>query len=65
VKKRDHVLGLPDGDGHDAAAGSRSLMGRISEENPDLPISFIKDILIGRVQMQKGNKGPYAFGEDR
>ena len=40
-------------------------LGRIAEENPDLPISFIKDILIGRAQVQSEQKTPYAFGEEK
>ena len=39
-------------------------LGRIAEENPDLPISFIKDILIGRAQVQSQQKMRYTFGED-
>ncbi len=38
-------------------------LGKIAEENPDLPISFIKDILIGRAQVERGLKKPYQFGE--
>lgn len=38
-------------------------LGKIADENPDLPISFIKDILIGRAQIQGGQKTPYVFGE--
>jgi len=40
-------------------------LGRIAEENPDLPISFIKDILIGRAQVQSEQKTLYAFGEKK
>ncbi len=37
--------------------------GEIVEDNPDLPYSFIKDILLGKEQA--GNKllSPYIFGE--
>jgi hypothetical protein len=38
-------------------------LGKIAEENPDLPISFIKDILIGQAQVQSGLRTPYIFGE--
>ena len=38
-------------------------LGKIADENPDLPISLIKDILIGRAQIQGGQKTPYVFGE--
>lgn len=40
-------------------------LGRIAEENPDLPISFVKDILIGRAQVKSGLKKPYVFGEGK
>ncbi len=40
-------------------------LGKIAEENPDLPISFIKDILIGRAQLRSGQKTPYKFGEGK
>ncbi len=40
-------------------------LGKIAEENPDLPISFIKDILIGRAQVGMGQKIPYNFGEGK
>ncbi|MEA3487539.1 MAG: hypothetical protein U9R20_07765 [Thermodesulfobacteriota bacterium] len=39
-------------------------LGKIADENPDLPISFIKDIMIGRAQIQGGQKTPYVFGEN-
>lgn len=38
-------------------------LGKIAEENQDLPISFIKDILIGQAQVQSGLRTPYTFGE--
>jgi len=38
-------------------------LGKLADENPDLPILFIKDILIGRAQIQDGQKTPYIFGE--
>jgi hypothetical protein len=38
-------------------------LGKIAEENPDLPISFIKDILLGREELRAGQKTPYVFGE--
>jgi len=40
-------------------------LGKIAEENPDLPMSFIKDILIGRAQLRSGQKTPYTFGEGK
>lgn len=40
-------------------------LGKIAEENPDLPMSFIKDVLIGRAQLRSGQKTPYKFGEGK
>ncbi len=40
-----------------------AFIGEIVEENPDLPFSFIKDILIGREQAKNGYLTPYVFGE--
>lgn len=37
--------------------------GEIVEENPDLPYSFIKDILIGKEQARNSLLSPYKFGE--
>ena len=37
--------------------------GEIVEENPDLPYSFIKDILIGKGQARNNLLSPYKFGE--
>jgi len=33
------------------------------EENPDLPLPFIQDILVGREQIKSGHDTPYVFGE--
>ena len=38
-------------------------MGKIAEDNPDLPISFIHDILQGREEIKEGLSTPYVFGE--
>ena len=37
-------------------------IGRIAEENPDLPYSFIKDILISLEEMKSEKPAPYQFG---
>ena len=37
-------------------------IGRIAEENPDLPYSFIKDILISLEEMKNEKPVPYQFG---
>jgi len=38
-------------------------IGQMIEENPDLPLPFIQDILIGREQIKAGQGTPYVFGE--
>ncbi|MHB8091274.1 MAG: TA system antitoxin ParD family protein [Syntrophales bacterium] len=38
-------------------------LGRLADENADLPVSLIKEILIARAQVQSGLKTPYVFGE--
>jgi hypothetical protein len=37
-------------------------IGRIAEENPDLPYSFVKDILISLEEMKREKPAPYKFG---
>ena len=38
-------------------------LGRVADENSDLPVSLIKEILIARAQVRRGLKTPYVFGE--
>lgn len=38
-------------------------IGQMIEENPDLPLPFIQNILIGREQIDSGQGTPYVFGE--
>ena len=38
-------------------------IGQMLEENPDMPLSFLQDILIGREQVRSGQGTPYVFGE--
>jgi len=38
-------------------------LGQIVEENPDLPMPFIQDILVGKEQINAGQGTPYVFGE--
>jgi len=38
-------------------------LGQIIEENPDLPLQFIQEILVGREQIKSGQGTPYIFGE--
>lgn len=37
-------------------------IGKIAEENPDLPLSFVKDALIGLEEVHAGNASEYTFG---
>ena len=39
-----------------------STIGKIAEDNPDLPYSFIKDILLARQDAAKGHVSPFEFG---
>ena len=39
-----------------------SAVGKIAEENPDMPYSFIKDILIAKQEAAEGELIPYEFG---
>ncbi|MCP4104096.1 MAG: ParD-like family protein [Desulfobacteraceae bacterium] len=38
-------------------------IGQLIEENPDIPLPFIQDILLGREQIKAGQGTPYVFGE--
>jgi len=38
-------------------------IGQMVEDNPDLPLPFIQDVLIGREQIKAGQGTPYVFGE--
>ncbi len=38
-------------------------IGQMVEDNPDLPLPFIQDILVGREQIKAGQGTPYVFGE--
>ena len=37
-------------------------IGKIAEENPDLPYSFIKEILLAKTELADGHITPYEFG---
>jgi len=39
-----------------------SRIGKILEENPDLPYSFVKDVLLAKKQLESGDVTPYEFG---
>ena len=38
-------------------------IGKTVEENPDLPLPFIQDLLIGKEQIRAGLGTPYVFDE--
>ena len=37
-------------------------LGKIAEENPDLPLGFIKGILVGKEEIVAGDVSEYEFG---
>lgn len=37
-------------------------IGRIAEENPDLPLHFVQDVLLGLEEADSGNLSEYQFG---
>lgn len=37
-------------------------IGKIAEENPDLPYNFIKEILLAKAELADGQVTPYEFG---
>ncbi len=37
-------------------------IGKCAEENPDLPYSLIKEIMIGLEELDQGESSEYAFG---
>lgn len=51
--------------GHRSLAGQIehwARMGKCAEENPDLPYSLIKEILIGLEELDENEKTEYKFG---
>ena len=38
-------------------------LGQLAEDNPDLPLSFLRDVMIGRKQLASGQGSAYVFGE--
>ena len=42
-----------------------ALLGKIAEDNPDLPFPFIKDILIGMQEMKAGDVSSYEFENEK
>ena len=39
-----------------------SKVGRVAEENPELPFSMIQDLLIGLEEIKAAHVTPYQFG---
>jgi hypothetical protein len=37
-------------------------IGKCAEENPDLPYSLIKEILVGLEELDQGERSDYRFG---
>jgi hypothetical protein len=38
-------------------------IGKIAEENPDMPYNLIKDILLGKQEIESGEFSEYLFNE--
>ena len=38
-------------------------IGRIVDENPDLPLPLIQEILLAKEEIRSGMGSPYVFGE--
>jgi len=37
-------------------------IGKLAEENPDLPLSFVRDALVGLEEIKAGQTSEYTFG---
>lgn len=37
-------------------------LGKIIEENPDLPFNFIRDVMLSQEEVEQGKLEPYQFG---
>jgi hypothetical protein len=40
-------------------------LGKMAEENPDLPLALIKELLIGMEELDSGQHTEYVFGTKR
>jgi hypothetical protein len=38
-------------------------IGQMIEDNPELPLPFLQDVLVGREQIKAGQGTSYVFGE--
>jgi len=36
-------------------------IGKMAEENPDLPYAFIENVLLGKAELDNGNATPFEF----
>jgi hypothetical protein len=37
-------------------------LGKVAEENPDLPVQMLQDMLVSIEEVKAGNLKPYKFG---
>ena len=37
-------------------------LGKVAEENPDLPVQMLQDMLVSIEEVKAGNLSPYKFG---
>jgi len=37
-------------------------LGKMAEENPDLPFSFIQEVMLSQAEVEHGQLEPYKFG---
>ena len=37
-------------------------LGKIAEENPDLPLEFIRELMLSHKEAKQGKLEPYTFG---
>jgi len=39
-----------------------AMLGKIAEENPDLPLGFIREVMLSHEEAEQGQLEPYKFG---
>ncbi len=37
-------------------------LGKVAEENPDLPLGFIREVMLSHEEAEQGDLEPYPFG---
>ena len=62
IKNGDNFL-LSGGAGSGKTYTLVQVIKQIIEENPEVPLPFIQDILVGKEQIKAGQGTPYVFGE--